>query len=454
MSSVFRRGPGPHPVAVRGEGVWIEDDVGRRYLDAAGGAVAVGVGHGDAEVVAAITAQAGRLAYVHGTAFTTTAAEAYASALARLLPIEDPRVYPVSGGSEAMESALKVARSFHVARGETDRTVFLARRRSYHGSTIAALDLSDRPNLRRPYEPWLGATERIPAVSEFRCENPDHPSGCAAWHVAALERVIDQVGAGRVAALVAEPIGGAASGAAMPPAGYWDGVAATCRRHGILLIADEVMSGFGRTGRWFACDHFGVRPDVLVAGKGASSGYWPLGLCAVSGAVHDAVAPAGFVHGFTWSHHPVGAAAGLAVLTAITERGLVEAAERQGRVLSARLGATLAGHPLVGDIRGIGLLMAIELVADRATMAPFPHRAGVAAAVTAAAKRLGLLIYPSTGCADGTDGDLVLLGPPLSISTAEIGILVDRLAAALDEVSSNAALTGRYHDAQPEKGLR
>jgi len=454
VTPVFHRGPEPHPVAVRGDGVWIEDDAGNRYLDAAGGAIVVGVGHGDAEIVAAMTAQAARVAYVHATAFTTDAVEAYAAALAPRLPVDEARVYPVSGGSEAVETAIKLARSYHVARGETDRTVLLARRRSYHGNTIRALDLSDRPNLRHPYEPWLGTTERIPAVSEYRCENPGHPDRCAAWHAAEIERVVERVGPGRVAAMIAEPIGGAASGATVPPPGYWDAVAELCRRHGILLIADEVMTGFGRTGRWFGCDHFALRPDILVTAKGASSGYWPLGLCAAAGEVHDTVAPTGFVHGLTWSHHPVGAAVGLAVLRAITDRGLVEASARQGRVLLARLGETLGDHRLVGDIRGIGLLVAIELVADRVGKTPFPVRAGVAAAVTAAARDLGLLVYPSTGCADGTDGDLVLLGPPLAITTDEITLVADRLAGALDRVASDAATSGRYHGIPPEKGSR
>ena len=436
-TSLFRRGPEPHPVAVSGHGVWVEDAAGNRYLDAAGGAIVVGVGHGDAEIVAAMTDQALRLAYVHGTAFTTPAAEEYASALAAVLPLDRAMVYPVSGGSEATETALKLSRAYHLARGEPERTVILARRRSYHGNTIRALDTSDRPGLAEPYLPWLGATVRVPAVSEYRCENPGHPDGCADWHAAEIERAIEEQGPQRVAALVAEPIGGAASGAAVPPPGYWDRVTEVCTRHGVLLIADEVMTGFGRTGRWFAGDHFGLRPDIVVAAKGASSGYWPLGLCAASGEVHDTVAGR-FVHGFTWSHHPVGAAVGLAVLRAIERRGLVEAAAVQGEVLLAGLRSALGDKPVVGDVRGIGLLAAVELVADRGRKRPFPRSAGLAAAVTAEAKRRGLLVYPSTGCADGIDGDLVMLGPPLSIGGDEIELAIEILSAAIDAAAVRA----------------
>ncbi len=431
-SSLFRRGAGPHPVAVSGQGAWIEDTDGNRYLDAAGGAIVVGVGHGDVEIAAAMAAQARRLAYVHGTAFTTEAAEQYAAALAPHLPVDDPRVYPVSGGSEAIETALKLARSYHLARGEADRTVVLARRRSYHGSTIRGLDLSDRPALSAPYQPWLGATERVPAAAEYRCENPGHPDDCAAWHAAEIERVIDRVGPARVAAFVAEPVGGAATGAAMPPDGYWDRVAEVCRRHGILLIADEVMTGFGRTGRWFASEHFGLRPDILTAAKGTSSGYWPLGLCVASGSIHDTVATTGFVHGFTSSHHPVGAAVGLAVVRAIESRDLVGASRRRGTALLAGLRDVLGGHAIVGDVRGVGLLAAVEFVADRGSKEPFPAADRVAARVTTAAKQHGLLVYPSTGCAGGMDGDLVMLGPPLSITPEEVDLVVERLAAAVD----------------------
>jgi len=434
MSRVFRRAVDP-PVAVRAEGVWVEDADGRRYLDAAGGAVVVGIGHGDTVVAAALAEQAARLAYVHGSAFTTEALEAYAAELAEVAPVPGARVFPVSGGSEAVETALKLARAYHLARGETERSVVIARHLSYHGNTRGALAVSGRPRLRAPYEPWLGHAVHIPAVTEYRCPAPGHPRGCGAWHAAQLERAIEQAGPGKVAAFIAEPIGGATTGAAAPPDDYWPAVAAVCRRHGVLLIADEVMTGFGRTGKWFAADHWGLRPDLLVAAKGASSGYWPLGLCIASAEVHETVTAAGgFVHGLTFSHHPVGAAVGRAVLGRLHDLGLVEAAAVKEPILQAALSAALGDHPAVGDIRGRGLLAGVEFVADRETRLPFPPGERVVERVVAAARRQGLLVYWSKGCADGVTGDVVVLGPPLIITPEEIALIAERLGAAVAEV--------------------
>ena len=422
------------PVAVSGSGAEILDAAGRRYLDGSGGAIVVGIGHGVTEVVDAIAEQARRIAYVHGTAFASESVGAYADELATVLPLEHARVYPVSGGSEAVETALKMARAYHLARGE-DRHVVVSRHGSYHGNTRGALDASGRPGLRAPYLPWLGAGRHTTTPYEYRCPFPDtHPVGCGARHAAELERTI--VAAGPVAAFLAEPVSGAALGACVPPADYWPAVAEVCRRHGVLLIADEVMTGFGRTGRWFASEHWDLRPDIVVAAKGASSGYWPLGFAATTGTVHDTIAAGGFTHGFTNSHHAVGAAAGLAVLRVLRDRGLVDAAARQGERLDAALRAELGGHPAVGDVRGIGLLRAVEFVADRGTRAPFPRADRVAERVVAACAEHGALVYHSTGAADGTDGDLILFGPPLVITDAQVDELVLRCGKAVRAVLS------------------
>ncbi|HEY7703866.1 MAG TPA: aminotransferase class III-fold pyridoxal phosphate-dependent enzyme [Acidimicrobiia bacterium] len=426
---MFRRGPADAPVAVRAEGVWVEDAEGRRYLDAAGGAIVSAVGHGQQEVAEAIARQLTRLDYVHATAFTSDVLEEYANELARLLPVAEARIYPVSGGSEATETALKLARAYQLALGQSQRTTVLARWGSYHGNSLGALDLSGRGPLRRPYEPWLGRFDHLPAVYEYRCPNPRHPSGCGAWHAGELERRI--VEGGDVAAFVAEPIGGATIGAALPPDDYWPAVADVCRRHGVLLVVDEVMTGFGRTGRWFASEHYGLRPDILLAGKGAAAGYWPLGICVASGNVAAAVAEAGFVHGFTFSHHPAGAAAGRQVLRIMKEEGLVEAAAERGGQLLAALRSSVGGHRAVGDVRGLGLLAAVELVSDRESKAPFPRAERVVEQVKGACRESGLLVYTSTGCVDGVDGDIVLLGPPLTVSEDEVGMIVERLAGAL-----------------------
>lgn len=432
MSSVFSRGAGELPIAVSASGAWVTDSAGRAYLDAAGGAIAVGIGHGDADVAAVMSSQASSLDWVHASTFTTEVVEAYADALARIVPLDQARVFPVSGGSEAMESALKMARAYHLARGEGDRSVIIARANSYHGNTRGALDVSGREPLRRPYEPWLGQTVRVPGVSEYRCPNPAHPEDCGLFHADSLEQAIIDTGPHRVAAFVAEPIGGAASGAAVPPDDYWTAIAQVCRKHGVLVVADEVMTGFGRTGEWFASDHFGLRPDLLVAAKGASSGYWPLGLAIASGEVHDVIASGGgLVHGFTWSHHPIGARVGLTVLDKIKQLRLIDRARTQGALLLERLESALAGNVHVGDVRGIGLLIGIELVQDRDTKQPFPRHARVTELVLERAMALGILLYSSTGNVNGTDGDYILIGPPLTLLDDEIDLIVDRTTMAL-----------------------
>jgi hypothetical protein len=421
------------PVAVRASGATIWDAEGRAYLDGAGGAVVVGIGHGRAEVAAAMAAQAGRVAYAHGTAFTTEALEVYAVEVGEVLPLEAPAIYPVSGGSEAVETALKMVRAYHLARGESGRDVVLARRGSYHGNSLGALDLSGREPLRRPYAPWLGRFRHVSTPYPYRAgQRAAHALGSGAELAAELDGVIREVGAGRVAAFVAEPVVGATLGAVVPPDDYWPEIADVCRRHGVLLVADEVMTGFGRTGRWFASDHWDLRPDLLVAAKGATSGYWPFGFAAASGPVYDAIAGAGFVHGFTFSHSAVGAAVAREVLRILREEDLVAASAAKGERLRALLDERLGGHPHVGDVRGLGLMVGVELVADRRTTEPFPRAQRRLEAVVAGAKERGLLAYSGTGSANGVDGDTVLLGPPFVTTDEELVAIADRLAAAIE----------------------
>ena len=414
--------------AVKAEGCWLIDSDGRRFLDAAGGAVVCGVGHGRQEVAAAIAEQLGQVDYVHPSTFTTRVVEEYARLVADRSPLDGASVFPVSGGSEAMETALKLARAYHLARGEPERTQLLARAGSYHGNSLGALDVSGREALRDPYLPWLGRTAHVPAVYEYRCPSPGHPAGCGAWHARELEEEI--LKRGNVAAFVAESVGGATLGAAVPPDDYRPAVAEVCRRHGVLLIVDEVMAGFGRTGTWFGADHWEVRPDIVVAGKGASSGYWPLGLCIASSEVHDTV-EGSFVHGFTYSHHAGGAAAGAAVIGIIERESLLEAARTQGERLLTGLRASVGDHSRVGDIRGLGLLVAVEMVSDRATKEPFDPTAAVTRRLLDACLDNGLIAYPAARGADGKKGDAVLFGPPLTISDEEVDAVVDRFTAAL-----------------------
>jgi adenosylmethionine-8-amino-7-oxononanoate aminotransferase len=361
--------------------------------------------------------------------------------------VADPAIYPVSGGSEAIESCLKLVRSYHLARREPARTVVIARWGSYHGNSMGALDLSGREPLRRPYEPWLGRFGHVSAAYPYRAgEVAAHALGDVDELIAELEAAIAEAGPGRVAAFVAEPIVGATLGAVSPPDGYWPAVAEVCRRHGILLVADEVMTGFGRTGRWFGMDHWGVRADVMAAAKGVAGGYFPLGLAVASGEVYETITRpgggrgegGGFVHGFTYSHSPVGAAVAGEVLRILETENLVEASAAKGDRLRALLTERLGSHPAVGEIRGRGLLVGLELVADRATRRPFPRAARLIESVMAHARADGVLLYHGTGNADGTNGDTVLMGPPFVITDGEMVRLADTLALAVDRAAADA----------------
>ncbi len=442
-SRVFRRSLDARlPVADRAEGSTIWDTDGRAYLDAAGGAIVVGVGHGRESVARVMAEQASRVAYAHGTAFTTDALERYADALAPHLPLEEPAIYPVAGGSEAMESALKLVRGYHLARGETERWIVFARWGSYHGNSLGALDLSGRKPLRRPYEAWLGRFRHVSAAYPYRDGEPGaNALGDADELAAELDRAFEAAGPNTVAAFVAEPIVGATLAAAVPPEGYWPAIAEVCRRHGVLLVADEVMTGFGRTGRWFGVDHWGVRPDIVVGAKGGTSGYFPFGFVAASGAIRDAVLgePPGFVHGFTYSHHAVGAAVASEVLRILEDEHLVEASAVKGDRLKALLQERLGGHRHVGEIRGRGLMIGLELVADRETRAPFPRADRVTEAVVRGARERGLLVYSGTGLADGTDGDAILLGPPFVVTDDELVAIADRLTRAIETAVPDGA---------------
>jgi adenosylmethionine-8-amino-7-oxononanoate aminotransferase len=432
---VFSRAPAhPLPVATHASGAEIWDARGKRYLDAAGGAIVVNVGHGRESIGQVIAEQTARVSYLHGTEFTSEPLEAYAAEVGPLLPLDGAALYPVSGGSEATETALKMARAYHLARGESDRQIVIGRWGSYHGNTLGALDLSGRRPLRRPYEGWLGRFRHVSAAYPYRGGEPESNAlGTAAELAAELDRVITLAGPATVAAFVAEPIVGATLGAVAPPDGYWPAIAEVCRRHGVLLVLDEVMTGFGRTGCWFAAEHYGVRPDLLIAAKGATGGYWPFGFAAAAGHVYDTIKMGGgLVHGFTFSHSVVGAAVAREVLRILRSEDLVAESERKGERLLAALHDAFDGHPNVGEVRGIGLFAAIELVADRATKAPFRRALKVAEHTLAAAREAGLLLYPGTGCANGIDGEIVMVGPPFVVTEAQLDEIVAGLRAAVE----------------------
>jgi adenosylmethionine-8-amino-7-oxononanoate aminotransferase len=429
----YRKLARTYPLAVRGEGCWLYDADGRRYLDACGGAFVANVGHGVAAIADAMAEQARRLAYVNGTAFTNEAVEELAGEVAQLSPAGLNRVYPLSSGSDAVEAALKLTRQFWVESGRPRKHLVIALAPAYHGNTLLALSASAREHYKALYREWLVDVVRVPAPYTYRCACRGEAPLCAACSGAALEQAIDDAGAENVAAFIAEPVGGSSTGASVPPPDYFRRVREICDRHDVLFVADEVLAGAGRTGTWSALEPSGVVPDVMVLGKGIAGGYAPLSALVASGRVVDALArgSGAFLHAQTFSHHPVLCAAGVATIRYLREHRLVERCARMGRVLHARL-AALADRPYVGDVRGRGLLAGVELVADRAERRPFARSLSVAESLTAAALDEGLVVWPNVGHADGTDGDLIMLAPPFTISEPEVDEIVLRLGRALD----------------------
>ena len=441
----YRRLNHDYPTVDRGKGVYLYDTTGRRYLDAAGGALVVNIGHGVTEVAEAMAAQAQRVAFAHGTQFTSEPLEAYAAAVSEVSPVPDSRVYLVSGGSEAVETALKLARQVCVARGEPGRYKSIARWSSYHGATLGALSVSGRTPLRRPYAPLLMDVPHIPPAYCYRCPfdcaqgrpfDQTYPS-CGVACADALEAEILRQGPETVAAFIAEPVVGATLAAAVPPPEYWPRLREICDRHGVLLIADEVMTGFGRTGRWFTVQHWSVKPDILVTAKGASGGYFPLGLVLVKGELVEAIrnGPGNFTHGFTYANGAMGAAVGLAVLRYLQAHDLTSASARMGSYLLQKL-ESLRELTAVGDVRGLGLMAGVELVANKESRRPFPRAQKTAERVQAAAMARGVIVYYGTGLANGIDGDAVLLGPPFIVNQAQIDEIVTVLREAIAEVTT------------------
>ena len=435
----YRKLSKAYPLVVRGEGCWLWDEDGRRYLDACGGAFVANLGHGLSVVGDAMADQARRIAYVNGTAFTHEPSETFARTLAERLPAGLRRVYPLGSGSEAVEAALKCARQYWTEQGRPSKHRLIALTPSYHGNTLLALSASAREHYRKLYGGWLVDVARVPAPYAYRCECRGAEPYCDACSGAALEKAIGDLGPDSVAAFIVEPIGGSSTGAAVPPAGYFQRVRAICDRYDVLLVADEVLTGAGRTGTFTASEQFGVTPDLMTLGKGIGGGYAPISAMVASDRVARVLADGsgGLVHAQTFSHHPVLCAGATAALRYLAEHRLIERAAGMGRVLHREL-QQLRALPHVGDIRGRGLLAGIEFVADPVTRAPFPRADGFAEVFTAAALAEGLVVWPNVGHADGVNGDLVMVAPPFVVSEAEIGEIVQRFARALDR-----ALRGR-----------
>jgi len=435
------------PPAVRGVGADLWDAAGNQYLDFSGSAAVNFIGHGVSEIVTAMSEQARCLEFVHGSQFTTPIAEQYASELLEFAGtnFRGGAVYFCSGGSEAVEAALKLARQYQVEIGEGQRSQIVSRDQSYHGATLGAVAVSRNKRRREIYRPMLREFATVGAPYCYRCayDCSDGCFNCGQEYAGEIEQVIADSD-DSTAAVILEPVSGATLGAVVPPKGYLEKVAEICRRKEVLLIADEVMSGMGRIGRNFAVDHWGVGPDILVAAKGLSSGYAPLGALIISKKVVDVIASGSgsFIHGFTYSSHPISLAAGRAVLNYMRAHKLVEAANCD---CTGSIASTLREHltemlglNAVGDVRGIGLLWAVEFVANRATKDPFAIDVNFCGRVAQAAVARGLLVYPVQGCADGDSGDHVLIAPPAVISPDQVQWACQQLAAAIEETSAHA----------------
>jgi adenosylmethionine-8-amino-7-oxononanoate aminotransferase len=432
------------PPAVRGDGVYLWDARGKQYLDFSGSAAVNFIGHGVAEIAAAMSAQAKQLEFVHSSQFTTPMAEEYAAELLDFAgeSFSGGCVYFTCGGSESVETALKLARQYQVEIGQSKRYQVISRGQSYHGSTLGALSVSGNKRRREIYRPMVREFAHVAFPYCYRCvfDCTDSCRACGLEYAAELEKAIESAD-GEAAAFIVEPISGATLGAVVPPPGYLQSVAEICRRQGVLLIADEVMTGVGRTGRNFAVEHWEVAPDIVVAAKGLSSGYAPLGAVIVSKSVADAIAhgSGAFLHGFTYNSHPISLAAGRAVLRVLREQRLVQAADvdEPGSIAAMLCSALdeLRDAKAVGDVRGIGLLWGVEFVADKTTKQPFASDLNFAGRVAQAAVKRGLLVYPMQGCVDGVSGDHVLIAPPAVIAAEQIDWAVKRLKEAIEEAT-------------------
>ena len=426
-----------YPIAVRGEGVWIYDAQGQHYLDFSGSAAVNFIGHGNRQVGAVVSEQLNNIEFVHSSQFVTPIAQQFAD---EVLAFAGPNfaggaVFFVSGGSEAVETALKLARQYQVEVGQSQRTNLLSRRQAYHGATFGAMSVSGNRKRKQIYEPLLHQYEQVNTPYCYRCVYGCED--CASKYAKEVEDVLTRTGSD-TAAFIFEPISGATIGAAVPPDGYLQQITKACHNHGVLVIADEVMTGFGRTGRNFAVEHWNVAPDIITCAKGIASGYAPLGAVIANKRVVDAILRGSgtLVHGLTYNAHPVSVAAGSATLKIIRDQNLVcraNSAEGEAGVAMNKQLNRLVDSDAVGDVRGLGLLWGVEFLSDKKSKSPFQPSVEFASRVAAAAANRGVITYPMSGCIDGELGDHLLLAPPAAITSAEIAWAVDQLAAAIND---------------------
>jgi adenosylmethionine-8-amino-7-oxononanoate aminotransferase len=425
-----------YPCIMRGEGVYLFDNEDRRYLDASGGAMVANVGHGNAEIAHAIGEQAAKLAYVSGFQFTHEPVEELARELCAIAPAGLNKAFFISGGTEATEAAMKLARQYWVAKGKATKYKVISRMPSYHGNTFGAMGVSGRQHYRLFFEPLYVDHPKIPPPICYRCPWGKTFPECDYECAQELELAIQKENPETVAAFIAEPVLGSTGGAMVPPEQYYPRVMEICRRHDMLFIADEILCGMGRTGDWFAISSYGVTPDVVLAGKGLTGGYVPLSAMVTRDEIVTAIRETGseFLHAQTFSHHPLACAAGLATIRFLQQHDLLSRCKEMGEALHQELRAKLAAHPLVGDIRGRGLLAGIEFVQNKTTRTPFPRAWRVVELISATALAHGLVVWPNVGHVDGKDGDLILLAPPFIVTAEQVQEIVTIMSRVLDIV--------------------
>jgi adenosylmethionine-8-amino-7-oxononanoate aminotransferase len=438
MSNIFpRHTKAKMPLAVRGEGVYLFDSDGKSYFDGSGGAAVSCLGHSDPDVISAVKAQLDALDFAHTGFMTSEPAERLATQLIENAPEGLERVYLVSGGSEAVEAALKLARQYMLETGQPDRVRFIARRQSYHGNTLGALGTGGNMWRREPFDPVMVSASHISPCYAYRGQAPGESLEDYGLRVAnELEAELLRVGPETVIGFLAEPVVGATAGAVPAVPGYFKRIREICDQYGVLLILDEVMCGMGRTGTFFACTQDDVRPDIVTIAKGLGAGYQPIGAMLCSGEIYRAVEDGSgfFQHGHTYLGHPVACAAASAVVTKLTDGGMTQRAAEMGNYLGQALATVFGQHAHVGDIRGRGMFRGLEFVADREAKTPFDTDQKVAARLKAEAMENGLICYPMSGTIDGRRGDHVLLAPPFISTEAHIDEMVDKLSRSLDAV--------------------
>lgn len=435
-SNIFhRRLNYQYPLITRGKGIYLYDKTGKKYIDGTGGALVCNLGHGVKEIAEAAKRLAARFSYLHGSQFSTEDMESYARELCSVAPKSLNRVFFISGGSEAVESAIKLAKQYHCDSGDKKRYKIISRHPAYHGATILTVSISTKPSMREPQVPLLFNMPVVPAPFCYHCPFDKSYPQCGLRCAWALEETIKREGPETISAFIAEPVIGASAGAVVPPSEYFPIVRKICDKYGVLLILDEVMAGFGRTGKWFASQHFNVLPDITVVGKGIGGGLVPLAAVFCREEILKTIqkGSGNFIHGFTFENNPFTTGIGREVMKYMKKRDLVAGSAKKGRYLLNKLNA-FKKIDIIGDVRGIGLMTAVELVQDKITKKPFPRKKQVAEKVLQAAMRNGLNLYFAIGFTKEGEGDAVMVAPPFTVTEKEIDKIVEILKDSILEV--------------------